>query len=81
MNDDEREFYEERAAIREYLGGFSRKQAEILARHDLAERKRSYSHQQELARHKIQSDGDMEVRTISQRRAFEFARQLRGSQR
>ena len=28
---DYREFYEERAAIREYEGGYSRKEAEVLA--------------------------------------------------
>ena len=32
------ELYEERAAIREYDGGLSRTDAEMLARHDLAAR-------------------------------------------
>jgi hypothetical protein len=31
------ELFNERAAIREYLGGFNRKEAEILAREDLRE--------------------------------------------
>lgn len=33
---DEQERYEERAAVREYLGGFSREEAERLAREELA---------------------------------------------
>lgn len=36
---DEQEFYEERAAIREYLGGFSREEAERLAREEMEQEK------------------------------------------
>lgn len=35
---DYREFYEERAAIREYEGGYSRKEAEMLAYKETQER-------------------------------------------
>lgn len=36
---DEQEFYEERAAIREFLGGFSREEAEKLASEELEARR------------------------------------------
>jgi len=35
MNPDEKERFEERAAIREYLGGFTREEAERLALEDV----------------------------------------------
>lgn len=38
MTDDEREYVEERAAIREFEAGLSRTLAERLAYHDLAHR-------------------------------------------
>lgn len=34
-DEDEKELWEERAAIREYLGGYIRKQAELLAYEDV----------------------------------------------
>lgn len=36
LTEDERERYEERAAIREHLGGLSREESERLAREDVA---------------------------------------------
>lgn len=39
LNADEREFFEERAAIREFEGGLSRAEAEILAWQDLCRRR------------------------------------------
>lgn len=39
MNEDEREFFEERAAIREFEGGYSREEAEQLARQEMLERR------------------------------------------
>lgn len=35
MTENEREWYEERAAIREYMGGYDRAEAERLARGDV----------------------------------------------
>ena len=32
---DEQEYFEERAAVRQYMGGFSREEAERMAREDL----------------------------------------------
>lgn len=34
-DEDEKELWEERAAIREYLGGYTREQAELLAYEDV----------------------------------------------
>ena len=78
--EDEREFFEERAAVLEYCGGHSRAEAERLAGEELEKRRRCLGCQRPVARDEVQGDGRVEIHAVSKRRAFELARQFRGSQ-
>lgn len=57
MNENEKEYFEERAAIYEYDAGYTREQAEHIANNDVFHMKQSKKHKKEIVQNEWNSNG------------------------